>query len=154
MLSRKRNAGMGAPVATVFWLAPVTGFTLAFVRIAVEGWGNVFIVPLRETPERTVRTLGLAVLGSLAVAMVLSEYSESHTYLFCYFPEISQLLSSIIKRAGVVPMSISDIFKEVTTISVPAWVFGEELAPSNILGGGITFVGVSYYPARTSSIYQ
>ena len=42
MLSRKRNAGMGASVATVFWLAPVTGFTLAFVRIAVDGWGNVF----------------------------------------------------------------------------------------------------------------
>ena len=79
---------------------------------------------------------------------------------FFFFPEISQLLPSIIKRAGVVPMSISGIFKEVTTISVSAWVFGDELTPLNILGVGITFVGAFYYPTThfrprpTSSIYQ
>ena len=71
------------------------GFTLAFVGITVEGWGNVFTVPLRETPKKAVRTLGLVTVpGSLAVAMVLSEDSEYHAYLFFYFPEISQLLLS------------------------------------------------------------
>ena len=67
--------GMDTPVATVLWLAPVMGFTLAFVRIAVEGWGSVFSLPLWETPEKAVRTLGLVTVpGSLAFAMVLSEF--------------------------------------------------------------------------------
>ena len=67
--------GMDTPVATVFWLAPVMGFTLAFVSMAVEGWGNVFSLPVWETPEKAVRTLALVTApGSLAFAMVLSEY--------------------------------------------------------------------------------
>jgi len=41
-------------------------------------------------------------------------------------------------------MSIAGIFKEVTTITVSAWVFGDELTPLNILGVGITFIGASY----------
>jgi len=44
-------------------------------------------------------------------------------------------------------MSIAGIFKEVTTLTVSAWVFGDELTPLNILGVGITFVGASYGPA-------
>jgi solute carrier family 35 protein C2 len=40
-------------------------------------------------------------------------------------------------------MSIAGIFKEVTTISVSAWVFGDELTTLNILGVGITFIGAS-----------
>ena len=48
-------------------------------------------------------------------------------------------------------MSIAGIFKEVTTIMVSAWVFGDELTPLNILGVGITFIGgsfstTSYFP--------
>jgi solute carrier family 35 protein C2 len=41
-------------------------------------------------------------------------------------------------------MSIAGIFKEVTTITVSAWVFGDELTPLNVLGIGITFIGASY----------
>lgn len=48
-------------------------------------------------------------------------------------------------------MSIAGIFKEVTTIMVSAWVFGDELTPLNMLGVGITFIGASistttYFP--------
>lgn len=50
---------------------------------------------------------------------------------------------SIIKRAGVVPMSIAGIAKEVTTIIVSAWFFGDELTPLNITGVGITICGTS-----------
>ncbi len=44
-------------------------------------------------------------------------------------------------------MSIAGIFKEVMTITVSSWVFGDELTPLNILGVGITFIGASYWPA-------
>ena len=50
VLLRKRNMGMDTLVATVFWLAPVTEFTLVFVKIAAEGWGHVFSLPVWEAP--------------------------------------------------------------------------------------------------------
>ena len=52
------------------------------------------------------------------------------------------LLLSIIQRAGVVPMSIAGIAKEVTTITISAWFFGDELTPLNITGVGITVCGI------------
>ena len=41
ILLDKESMGMGNPFATLFWLAPVMGATLAIVSMAVEGWGNV-----------------------------------------------------------------------------------------------------------------
>lgn len=38
-------------------------------------------------------------------------------------------------------MSIAGIAKEVTTISVSAWFFHDELTPLNIVGVGITVCG-------------
>ena len=48
---------------------------------------------------------------------------------------------SILQRAGVVPMSIAGIAKEVTTITISAWFFGDELTPLNITGVAITGCG-------------
>jgi hypothetical protein len=51
------------------------GFTQVVVSMAIEGCGNVFSLPLWLASERMVRRLDLiAALGSLAFAMVLSEY--------------------------------------------------------------------------------
>ena len=52
------------------------------------------------------------------------------------------MVASIIQRAGVVPMSIAGIAKEVTQISVSAWLFGDELTPLNIVGVAITVAGL------------
>jgi solute carrier family 35 protein C2 len=41
------------------------------------------------------------------------------------------------------PMSIGGIFKEVTTITVSAWVLGDELTTLKILGVGIMLIGAS-----------
>jgi hypothetical protein len=48
-------------------------------------------------------------------------------------------------------MSIAGIFKEVTTITISAWVFGDELTSLNILGVGITSIGVFPGSATPSS---
>jgi hypothetical protein len=50
---------------------------------------------------------------------------------------------SIVQRAGVVPMSIAGIAKEVTTITISAWLFDDELTPLNITGVAITVCGTS-----------
>lgn len=41
-------------------------------------------------------------------------------------------------------MSVAGIAKEVTTITVSAWFFGDELTPLNITGVGITICGMYY----------
>jgi len=41
-------------------------------------------------------------------------------------------------------MSIAGIFKEVTTISISAWVFGDQLTELNIIGVVITVCGESF----------
>ncbi|CAL1708093.1 unnamed protein product [Somion occarium] len=120
LLLKDKHLGMANPVATIFWLAPIMGITLAVISMVIEDWlgllGSVFF----SNASRTVRTLFfLAAPGVIAFSMILSEFY-------------------IIKRAGVVPMSIAGIAKEVTTIIVSAWFFGDELTPLNITGVAIT----------------
>jgi solute carrier family 35 protein C2 len=59
---------------------------------------------------------------------------------------------SILQRAGVVPMSIAGIAKEVTTITVSAWFFGDELTPLNIIGVAITVCGMCPLPISAVSV--
>ncbi|KAG1716084.1 hypothetical protein ID866_1056 [Astraeus odoratus] len=75
----------------------------------------------------TINTSALITLpGVLAFCMVLSEFY-------------------IIQRAGVLPMSIAGIAKEVSTITVSAWFFGDELTPLNITGVAITTCGIALF---------
>jgi solute carrier family 35 protein C2 len=53
------------------------------------------------------------------------------------------LMFSIIDRAGILPLSVAGVFKEVTTISISAWVFGDQLTNLNIVGVAIAVCGES-----------
>ncbi|KAI0823331.1 TPT-domain-containing protein [Trametes gibbosa] len=127
LLLRSKNVGLDNPAATLFWLAPVMGLTLAITSALVDSWSAVFHSHFFATPEETFKTLFfLFCPGVLAFCMVLSEFY-------------------IIQRAGVVPMSIAGIAKEVTTIICAAWLFGDELTPLNITGVAITACGIALY---------
>jgi solute carrier family 35 protein C2 len=52
---------------------------------------------------------------------------------------------SIIQRAGIVPLSIAGIFKEISTISFSAWLFGDRLTELNIIGVVIAIGGITLY---------
>jgi len=127
MLLQKKDMGMDNPCATVFWLAPIMGVSLAILCGIVEGFGNVFSTAFFDGFQATLRT-GLYVLapGAIAFFMVLSEFY-------------------IIQRTGIVPMSIAGIFKEVTTIVLSTWVFGDQLTPINITGVAITICGIALF---------
>jgi len=56
---------------------------------------------------------------------------------------VAKLTCSIIHRSGSVPLSIAGIFKEVTTITFSAWVFGDHLTELNIVGVVVTISGKS-----------
>ncbi|WVW82903.1 hypothetical protein I302_104917 [Kwoniella bestiolae CBS 10118] len=126
LVMHKKGMGLSNPFATIFWLAPLMAVTLALVSMIVEGWFEIlssdFFVGFQA-----IKTVGVIVLpGALAFAMVASEYF-------------------IIQRAGVVPLSIAGIFKEVSTISISAWVFGDQLTGLNIIGVVITVCGIALY---------
>ncbi|KAI0743880.1 TPT-domain-containing protein [Daedaleopsis nitida] len=127
LLLRSKDIGMSNPATTLFWLTPIMGLTLALTTLLVDGWSKIFVSPFFDTPGDVVKTLAFLLCpGVLAFCMVLSEFY-------------------IIQRAGVVPMSIAGIAKEVTTIICAAWFFGDELTPLNITGVAITACGIALY---------
>ncbi|KAH9941023.1 TPT-domain-containing protein [Amylocystis lapponica] len=127
LLLRSKNIGLNNPAATLFWLAPIMGVTLAITSAAMGEWGKVFASHFFDSWSETLRTCFFLVSpGVLAFCMVLSEFY-------------------ILQRAGVVPMSIAGIAKEVTTITISAWFFGDELTPLNITGVSITACGIVLY---------
>jgi len=127
LLMRSKRSGMNHPVATIFWLTPVMGLTIAIVSLSIESWSQLWGSRFFDGTGATMRTIGLLVLpGIIAFSMVLSEYY-------------------IIQRVGAVPMSIAGIAKEVATISVSAFLFGDELTPLNITGVAVTVCGIALF---------
>ncbi|KAG6821020.1 hypothetical protein H0H93_007910 [Arthromyces matolae] len=135
ILLRSRKMGLDNPAATIYWLAPSMGLTLAIISAVVDSWATIFRSPFFETIGKSLQTvLYLAAPGVVAFCMILSEFY-------------------IIQRTGVVPMSIAGIAKEVTTITISAWFFGDQLTPLNITGVSITICGIilfTYHKYRKS----
>ncbi|KAG7090946.1 hypothetical protein E1B28_010017 [Marasmius oreades] len=135
LLLRNGKMGFTNPVATIFWLSPSMGVILAVLSMIIESWGSLFTSKFFETFWVALSTmLYLLAPGVVAFCMVLSEFY-------------------ILQRAGVVPMSIAGIAKEVTTITISAWFFGDQLTPLNITGVAITVCGIvlfTYHKYRKS----
>ncbi|KAJ7647562.1 triose-phosphate transporter family-domain-containing protein [Roridomyces roridus] len=126
LLLKDKKMGMDNPAATIYWLAPVMGITLAIVCVIIDDLSSLFHSEF-FTGLKTLETiLFLTMPGIVAFCMVMTEFH-------------------IIQRAGVVPMSIAGIAKEVTTISISAAVFGDSLTPLNIFGVGITVCGIALF---------
>ncbi|KAK2467852.1 hypothetical protein APHAL10511_000147 [Amanita phalloides] len=138
LLLRSKKMGFDSPAATIFWLAPIMGFTLGIISMLVEHWGDLFKSKFFSGLGSTLETsIYLTAPGIVAFCMVISEFY-------------------IIQRTGVVPMSIAGIAKEVTTISISAWFFGDKLTPLNITGVGITVCGIALftYHKYRKSVYS
>ncbi|KAF9268768.1 TPT-domain-containing protein [Marasmius fiardii PR-910] len=135
LLLKNGKMGFTNPVATIFWLSPSMGVTLAILSMIIESWGSLFASEFFGTFWAALQTmLFLIAPGVVAFCMVLSEFY-------------------ILQRAGVVPMSIAGIAKEVTTITISAWFFGDQLTPLNITGVAITVCGIvlfTYHKYRKS----
>jgi len=126
LLLKNKQLGLDNPAATLFWLSPTMGLTLAVISIIIESWSTIFRDFYGSFPDAIKTTFYLISPGIVAFCMVLSEFY-------------------IIKRTGVVPMSIAGIAKEVTTILIASLVFGDELTPLNLTGVGITIAGISLF---------
>ncbi|THH05351.1 hypothetical protein EW145_g4859 [Phellinidium pouzarii] len=124
LLLKNKEMGMDNPAATIYWLAPVMGVSLGLISFVLEDWSSLFASKFFDSVHHVLSTaLFLVIPGTMAFCMVMTEYY-------------------IIQRAGVVPMSIAGIAKEVTQISVSAWLFGDELSPLNVVGVAVTVCGI------------
>lgn len=75
ILLHDKKLGLDNPAATIFWLSPTMGFTLAIVSLVIEGWSPIFRSAFFESFERTIQTIAyLLAPGVLAFCMVMSEY--------------------------------------------------------------------------------
>ncbi|THH18176.1 hypothetical protein EW146_g2767 [Bondarzewia mesenterica] len=117
LLLKNKKMGLDNPAATIFWLSPVMGLTLAIISAVMDSWTTLFKSHFFWWHYRRV---------------------ENARLVICSWRASLQHGVDIIQRIGVVPMSIAGIAKEVTTITISAWVFGDELTPLNITGVAIT----------------
>ena len=75
LLMRNKRSGMNHPVATIFWLTPIMGLTIAIVSVSIESWSELWGSRFFDGTGATLRTIGLLILpGIIAFSMVLSEY--------------------------------------------------------------------------------
>ncbi|KAM0753224.1 TPT-domain-containing protein [Meredithblackwellia eburnea MCA 4105] len=128
ILLDKESMGMGNPIATLFWLAPIMGVTLATTSMIVDGWGNVF--GQEDFFGSVGSTLKTAVIifcpGVLAFAMNVTEFG-------------------LIQRTSVVTLSVAGIFKEVAVIFLSMFIFHDQLTPINVSGLCVTIFGIALY---------
>ncbi|KIM45081.1 hypothetical protein M413DRAFT_441745 [Hebeloma cylindrosporum] len=127
VLLKSKKMGFDNPAATIYWLAPIMGVTLAILSSIIENWPSIFRSKFFQGTMPTLETIFfLTSPGVLAFCMVLSEFY-------------------VLQRAGVVPMSIVGIAKEVSTILISSWYFGDKLSWINALGVGITVCGIGLF---------
>lgn len=76
LLLKNREMGMNNPAATIFWLAPVMGLTLAIISFALESWKSIFSSKFFDSVGHACTTaLFLILPGTMAFCMVLTEYT-------------------------------------------------------------------------------
>ncbi|KAI0693011.1 triose-phosphate transporter family-domain-containing protein [Cytidiella melzeri] len=127
LLLKDKKLGMDNSVATIYWLAPIMGTFLLVISVSVDHLSDLPGSRFFDSIGSTLKTcFFLTAPGLIAFCMILSEVT-------------------IIQRAGVVPMSIAGIAKEVSTITISAWFFGDELTPLNITGVAITTCGIGLF---------
>jgi solute carrier family 35 protein C2 len=75
VLLQNKEMGFDNPAATIYWLAPIMGITLASLSAVVERWGAVFSSPFFLTFDKMLETAFFIVVpGILAFCMIMSEF--------------------------------------------------------------------------------
>ncbi len=87
LLLKQKKLGLDHPVATIFWLSPIMGVTLAIVSLIWDRWSELVGSPFFSSPGAILKTcFFLTVPGVIAFCMILSEY------LYVGHPEVFMML--------------------------------------------------------------
>ena len=74
LLLKNKQIGMDNPAATLYWLSPTMGLTLAVISIAIESWSTILRDFYGSFWEGMRTSFYLISPGIVAFCMVLSEY--------------------------------------------------------------------------------
>jgi len=74
VLLRSKNLGFDNPAATIFWLAPSMGITLAIVSAATEDWPHLFQTQFFQGKDFLKTIISMLAPGAIAFCMVLAEF--------------------------------------------------------------------------------
>lgn len=75
LLLKSEKMGMNNPAATIYWLAPIMGVSLAVVSLVFEDWSAIIRSKFFDGLNPTLSTaVFLAIPGIMAFFMVLTEY--------------------------------------------------------------------------------
>lgn len=122
----KNNPHTPNTITTIFYLSPSMSLGLFIIGLMVEG-GNNFINSTIWEVKGIFQTIILMIIpGILAFMMTLSEFK-------------------LLKVSQVITLSIAGIFKELLTIVISSFIFGDRLSWINIIGLVITFIDILWY---------
>ncbi|CAH6719804.1 putative nucleotide-sugar transporter Ymd8p [[Candida] jaroonii] len=122
----KNNPHTPNTITTIFYLSPSMSIGLFFIGLMVEG-GNNFRNSNIWQVKGIFQTIILMIIpGILAFMMTLSEFK-------------------LLKVSQVITLSIAGIFKELLTIVISSFIFGDRLSWINIIGLVITFIDILWY---------
>jgi solute carrier family 35 protein C2 len=75
LLLKDKKMGMDNPAATIYWLSPIMGLSLAIISLVLDGWIKVFTTPFFDGFWATLNTsLYLLAPGIVAFCMLMSEF--------------------------------------------------------------------------------
>jgi solute carrier family 35 protein C2 len=75
MMLKNKKMGFDNPAATIYWLSPTMGLSLAFVSLVVEDWAGLYRSEFFTGFAKTLETaFFLSAPGVVAFCMVLSEF--------------------------------------------------------------------------------
>ena len=75
VLLKNKTMGFDNPAATIFWLAPSMGISLAIVSVSIEKWTTLFQSKFFHGRSQIIQTaFFMSAPGVIAFCMVLSEF--------------------------------------------------------------------------------
>lgn len=75
ILLKNKKMGLNNPAATIFWLAPIMGLTLAIPSVGLDNWAALFGTGFFDGFRTTLNTTFLLTApGVVAFCMVMSEF--------------------------------------------------------------------------------
>lgn len=122
----RRNDYTRHPVLTIFYISPSMIVLLFIAGLFIEGWGNFMSLPIWELQGTGGTLLLMVVPGFLAFLMTLCEFK-------------------LLSVAQVLTLSVAGIFKELLTIMLGLFIFGDTLSVVNCIGLTITFADILWY---------
>jgi solute carrier family 35, member C2 len=75
ILLQNKKMGFDNPAATIYWLSPIMGITLALLSAVVEHWSAIFSSQFFLTFHKALETtFFITAPGILAFCMIMSEF--------------------------------------------------------------------------------